>query len=428
MHRTTGAWCALLAITIGVPLVASAQASTADVPPKVVVTGAAVAPPGKGSVMVEVFVKKDGSVGKVTLKTSTNHDDDAAALQIAKGSTYKPAIRDGKPVDGYYMMSLKFGASAAPADSGLSGDVARANDLIRHEKYEDAKAVLETYLTAHPDDRGANMLLGVADTYRADSIGAAKAFDAAGPIPERYKIIAGKAYGDAAVEALKAKNNEAAIALAGKALAVQPNVSGLYIEGTALANVQRYPEAIADLEKAKIRAIAGNADAATLNAIDASLATSYMFNGQAEKGLALAQDVKRRDPSSTRVDDAVAAYYSQQAGIALKAGKKDEAIADLESAAKSLPSRAGVFYVQAANLLASATPVEWKRVKAEADKALALDGNDARANYVVGVAMANMNDPKTAIEYLQKAKAHVGTDASLSAEIDAALKKLGVAS
>jgi len=409
-------------VLTGLPLAASAQISTFYVPPKLVETGTAAAPAGKGSVTVQVFVKKNGSVGKVTVKSSTNHADDAAATAIAQTSTYRPATRDAKPVDAYYTMVLKF--SGHPSVNA-SGELDRANDMIRHEKYDDAKAALETYLQQHAGDRGAAMLLGVTDTYRNDPAGAAKAFDLAGPIPERYQVIAAKAYSDAAIDALKEKNNDAAIALADKALTLQPNVNSLYIRGSAYANMQRYPEAITDLEKAKLRAIAGNADAATLGAIDSALATSYMFNGQADKGLALAQDVKRRDPANTRVDDALASYYNQQAGVAMKAGKKDEAVADLESAAKLVPSRAVLLYVQAANLLASGTGIDWKHVKAEADKALAVDANDPRANYVAGVALANSGDSANAITLLQKAKAHVGSDAALSAEIDGALKKLG---
>ncbi|MBV8300003.1 MAG: hypothetical protein JO083_10720, partial [Candidatus Eremiobacteraeota bacterium] len=48
----------------------------------------------------------------------------------------------------------------------------------------------------------------------------------------------------------------------------------------------------------------------------------------------------------------------------------------------------------------------------------------ARANYVAGIAVANGGDSKAAIPLLQKAKANAGSDASLNADIDAALKKL----
>jgi tetratricopeptide (TPR) repeat protein len=323
-------------------------------------------------------------------------------------------------------MALKFSGTNLVNDTGTtSGQLVAANALIRAGKYAEAKASLQSYLAAHPGDKDANALLGVADAFLDDNAGAAAAFDAAGTVPDRFKNVAAKAYSDAAVDALKAKNNDQAIALADKALALQQNVNTLFIQGTAYANAQRYPQAIADLEKAKGMANAGHADSQTLNAIDASLATAYIFGGHVDQGTALAKALKQRDPSNTRVDDALATYYNQQAVAAMQAGKKDEAVTDLENAARAIPSRAVVLYTQAANILAQGTTVDWKRVKAEADKALAVDGNDARANYVAGIALANGNDAKSALPYLQKAKANAGSDASLNADIDAALKKLG---
>lgn len=418
---------ALGALAATLPFAVSAQTSQFYSPPKLLKQGTNASPVvGKGAVTVQVFVRKDGSIGTVKVQKSTNHGDDGAAVEIAKSSSYKPGARDGKPIDAYYTMALKFNGSSVVNDTGTSSNqLLQANALIRANKFAEAKTELQSYLASHPGDKDGQALLGVADTYLNDPAGAAAAFDAAGTIPDRFKIVAAKAYSDAAVDAVKAKNNEQAIALADKALALQQNVNTLFIQGTAYANAQKYPQAIADLEKAKTQASAGHADASTLNAIDASLATSYIFGGQADKGVALARALKQRDPSNTRVDDTLAAYYNQQAAAAAQAGKKDEAVLNLENAAKAVPSKAVVLYVQAANVLASGTTPDWKRVKAEADKALAVDANDAKANYIAGIALANQSDSKGAIPFLQKAKANVGSDAALSAEIDAALKKLG---
>ena len=77
---------------------------------------------------------------------STNHGDDAAALEIAKGSTYKPGIRDAKPIDAFYTMALKFNGSSVVNDTGTtSNQVVAANALIRANKYrrrEDRAAVV----------------------------------------------------------------------------------------------------------------------------------------------------------------------------------------------------------------------------------------------------------------------------------------------
>lgn len=428
IHRPLAAVAAGAIMLASSPLAAFAQTGTYYTPPKLVRQATPTTPiAGTGSVTVQVFVKKSGQIGSVKVQKSTNHADDAVALEIARNSTYKPGMRDAKPIDAFYTMALKFSGSSVVNDTGTSsGQLVAANALIRAGKYAEAKTQIQSYLAAHPGDKDANALLGVADAFLDDNAAAAAAFDAAGTIPDRFKNVAAKAYSDAAVDALKAKNNDQAIALADKALALQQNVNTLFIQGTAYANAQRYPQAIADLEKAKSQATAGHADAQTLNSIDASLATAYILGGHVDQGIALGKALKLRDPSNTRVDDALASYYNQQAVAAMQAGKKDEAVTDLENAARAVPSRAVVLYVQAANVLSQGTTVDWKRVKAEADKALAIDGNDARANYVAGIALANGGDGKSAVPYLQKAKANAGSDASLNADIDAALKKLGV--
>ncbi len=405
---------------------ASAQTSTFYSPPKILKRGTSTTPiAGSGTVRVQVFVKKDGSIGSVKVEKSTNHADDTAATEIAKNSTYKPGLRDAKPIDAFYTLDLKFVGSSLVNDTGTTSDqLVAANTLIRSNKFADAKTKINEYLSAHPGDKDAEALLGVADGYLNDPDGAAAAFDAAGTVPDRFKLIAAKAYSDAALDALKAKNNDQAIALAGKAVALQDSPSSLYIRGTAYANAQQYTQAIADLERAKSEAVTGHANATTLNAIDAALATSYVLGGQPDKGLALAQDVKRRDPSNTHIDDTLAMYYNRQAVDAMKAGNKTLAVTDLETAAKAVPSRAASLYVQAANVLSQGEKPDWKAVKAEADKALAVDPNDARANYVEGIALANSGDTKNALAALQKAKAAAGSDADLNANIDAALKKL----
>jgi tetratricopeptide (TPR) repeat protein len=405
---------------------AAAQTGTFYTPPKLIKQGTATsAVASNGAVTVQVFIKKDGSVGAVKVQKSTNPADNAAALEIAKSSTYKPGERDAKPIDAYYTMALKFNGSSVVNDTGTTANqLMAANALVRAAKYAEAKAQIDEYLGSHAGDKDAEALLGVADSYLNDNAGSAAAFDAAGTIPDRFKLVAAKAYSDAAVDQLKAKNNDQAVALASKSLALQESVNSLYLRGTAYANAQKYPQAIGDLEKARSMAAAGKAEQSTLNAIDAGLATSYMFGGQADKGLALAKELKRRDPSNTRIDDTLAAYYSRQASDAIKAGNRTLAVTSLENAAAAVPSRAGAMYVQAANVLSQGDKPDWKAVKAEADKALALDPNDARANFVAGIALANQGDAKNAIVLLQKAKAAAGADTDLNTNIDTALKKL----
>ncbi|MBV8644150.1 MAG: energy transducer TonB, partial [Candidatus Eremiobacteraeota bacterium] len=168
--------------TILAPSLARAQTSTYYTPPKRLTQGSSNAPVvGTGSVTVKVFVKKTGAVGTVQVTKSTNPGDDQAASEIAKTSTYKPGLRDGKPIDAYYTLVLRFNGNAVTIDTGSkSTDVNQANALVRAGKYADAKTILTSYLSTHAGDKDASALLGVADGYLGDSAGAAAAFDAAG--------------------------------------------------------------------------------------------------------------------------------------------------------------------------------------------------------------------------------------------------------
>jgi tetratricopeptide (TPR) repeat protein len=315
-------------------------------------------------------------------------------------------------------------SSQAQSLSKNASEVDRATGLIKQGKYPEAKSVLETYLKTHSTDRSGFLFLGVADSFNTDQIGAAKAFDNAGTIPDRYKPLAAKAYADSALAAFKEKSYDATVELSGKSLALQPSADMMYVQGTAYVSAQHYPQAITVLQKARTIVTAGSGSASSLNAIDTSLMTAYLFGGDGDKGLALAQELKRRDPGNPRIDDSLAGYYNAQAASAVAAGNREDAVTGLEKAATVLPSRAAGLYIQAANVIAGGPP-DWKRVKAEADKALAIEPNNPRANYVAGVALANAHDSANAIVLLQKAKANAGTDAALNSDIDAALKRLG---
>jgi Tfp pilus assembly protein PilF len=183
------------------------------------------------------------------------------------------------------------------------------------------------------------------------------------------------------------------------------------------------------LEKARDLAIAEKADNHQLAIIETNLTAAYMGAGQSDKGLATAKEVTRLDPSVTQTGDLIAQYYNDKATALVKAGDRKGAADQLDAGAAAVPKYAVQLYGNAATILASDTKPDWKVVKAEADKALAIDPNDARSNYVAGVALANDKDTKDALTYLNKAQASAktGNDADLSKQIDAALKQLGSA-
>ena len=379
------------------PIAANAQIEQFYSPPKVIKQGTHTSPiVGAGVVKLKVLVRKNGTPGPVSVSSSTNHADDAAAMEIAKTSTYKPGERDAKPEEAYYTFNLKFNGSEASffeeggaSSSGLS----QADALLHAGKYPEAKTALSAYLVSHPNDSQGEALLGVTDEYMGDAAGAATAFDAAGPSgTAKFQSVAVKAYNDAAAGAIKAQNYAAAVGYANKANALTPSVNGLYLQGTAEASNQQYAQAVTDLQKARSM----SKDATTNNVIDSTLVTAYLLNGQSQQGLALADQVKQRDPSMTgRVNDSIAAYYLQQASAESKTAKSND---------------------------------DWKKVKATADQALAVAPNNPQALYVQGIALANSGSLADAKTALLKAKANAGSDAALSAQIDtqlAALAKLG---
>lgn len=434
--RLTPSLSMIAALVVGAaPVAASAQTSVFYVPPKLQTRGTnTTSITGKGTVTIKVFVHANGKTDVPTVVTkSTNHGDDAAALEIARTSTYKPATKDGKPADAFYTFVLSFSGTGAvgaaeTAETG-NGALQKVASLERSGNYSAAKEQLATYLQAHPDDKEANLLLGVANAFTDDYGAAASAFDKAGTIPPKYQTLAGKTYSNAAVAALKANDNDNAVAYSTKAIALTPSAEPYNIRGSAEYAQKKYDVAVTDLEKARDLATTEKADNHQVAVIETNLTAAYMGAGQSDKGLATAKDVARLDPSITQTGEIIAQYYNDKATALVKSGDRKGAADQLDAGAAAVPKYAVQLYGNAATILASDAKPDWKVVKAEADKALAIDPNDARANYVAGVALANDKNTKDALTYLNKAQASAktGTDADLSKQIDAALKQLETA-
>jgi TonB family protein len=414
------------AAIVATPLAASAQ-STAYVPPKLSAPGSSTtAPGGKGSVIVQVFVKKDGTFKVVKVLKSSNPGDNAPALEMAKSAKYKPATRGGHTVDAYYDYAYTFAGDVAPVAG--AGPMATALAAIRAGKYDDAKAQLNTYLQAHPADPQANTLLGVASYFSNDMATAAASFDKAGTVPDQYKTLAIQAYGKNASALLDAKKFPDAIAYAGKAIALDPqNLEGYYVRGIAESNSQNEAAAIADLQKAKAIAVTAKSDDKTLATIGFNLAVTQLDAGQFGEASTTIRDVERLDPTRRDALEKFAFASVNNAAVDLaNQGKIADAVSRLESGGVAFPSDAGALTAQAAYIMATDKKPDWKKVGDEADKALAIDANSGLGNYVRGVAYAQQNDSKDALVSMNKAKAspQYGTDATLAKRIDDALKQL----
>jgi cytochrome c-type biogenesis protein CcmH/NrfG len=418
--------CAVLLAPIAAPLAVNAQTQPAHIAPKLLQRGTnATATAGTGDVTVQVFVKKDGTFTVNKIIKSTNPGDNAAALEIAKSSKYKPATNGGAPVDEYYDFTVTFNGDTAAIGTG---PLATALASIRAGKYDQAKTDLQAYLQANPSDARANLLLGVADSFGGDAAGAAAGFDKAGTIPDEYKVLARQSYDKYAAQALNDKHYPEAAAAAGHAIDLDAqSLNDYYLRGIAYTQMQNYSAGVADLQKARTMAAGAKADEKTMSAIAFNLAVAQLDAGQYGEAATTARDVARTDTAaSVRLDKVAYAAILNSAIPLANAGHNADAVSRLESGATAFPKSAGALTAQAAYILATDKKPDWDKVKAEAEKALSLDPNEGRADYILGIVYSRKNDVKTTQDYLNKAKGSptYSSDPALAKQVDDALNKV----
>lgn len=404
-------------------------------PPKLKTQGTNATPAaGPGTVIVKVLVNKDGSAKVQGVVRSSNRADNAAALEIAKNSTYRPAVKGKAPQTAFYDYTLKFtgkgsGSVSDAGDSGAAGGLAQYEREIRAGNYGGAQAGLRAYVAQHPGDNKAQVDLGVASAYLNDATAAAAAFDKAGTIPDSYKAIAAKAYNDAAGEAFKKNDFAASVSVAKRAVALAPGPFTYNTLGTSEDAANDHTAAIADLEKARSLAAAdSNIKASERAHIAVNLVSAYLNAGKPELAKPLVDEVAKLDPSQTGAQIFFANYYAKTATSQLAAGKSAEAAATYEQAAAAAPSQAAGSYVSAAFAYLKIKPnPDNDKAKVDADKAIALEPDNASANFAAGIALANQpGKTKDALAYLNKADASAkkGGDPSLTAAIENVIKQL----
>jgi tetratricopeptide (TPR) repeat protein len=410
----------------GTPLVAGAQTQPAHIAPKLLQRGTnTTVPAGAGDVMVQVFVRKDGTFKVSKVIKSSNDGDNAAALEIAKTSKYRPATNGGKRVDEYYDFKVSFAGDTAAIGSGpIAGILAE----IRAGKYDQAKTDLATYLQTNPNDTQAYTLLGVANAFGGDPVAASAAFAKAGTIPDQYQTLALQSYEKTADADLGDKKFSDAIDAANHAIALNPNsLQAYYDRGQANMGAQNYTAAITDLQKAHAVAVTAKSDDKTMSTLAFTLAVAQLDAGQFGEAAQTAKDLYRNDTTRSGQLDKYAYTAVMDAAITLaNAGRIPDSVNRLESGAAAFPNDAGALTAEAAYVLAIDKKPDWDKVKAEAQKALDLDPNAGKADFVLGVVASQKSDTKTAVDYFNKAKATpaYGSDPSLAKQINDALTKL----
>lgn len=380
-------------------LPASAVYSTDYTPPKLAHIGkTSVAIAGSGQVVVKVLVKPNGSFQVMNVIRSTNPADNAAALDLARNSTYKPGMRGGKATTAFYDFTLKFnGKSYASADDGAAsagsgGGLAGVTRLLRANNYTAAKVAATAYLSTHPGDSIAQSYLGLANALSGDDIAAAAAFDQVHPIPAQYRSVAAQAYSLAAVQS-QSKDPAQAVAYAQKAMAIKADGNAYFALGVAQLANKDGANAVLNLKKAHDMARTDSKMTTKEKvAIDSQLMQAYLATGDQANAQTIGAEIKTLDPSSNASARVLAQADYNRADALSKAKNYPDSIKAWEAGAQADPEPASAVtgWAQAALLMGQLDKPDYKAMSAEADKAVAVKGDDPLANYAKGVALVNL--------------------------------------
>ncbi len=399
---------------------------------------------GSGTVIVQVQVNANASHHVVKVIHSTNRADNAAAMDIASNSSYRPAHRGSTPVTSYYDFTLKFkGRSVSSGDTVVRGSAAARIDALIHQgKYQAAKTQLTAALASNPSDPLLNQELGTAEYFLADYASAAAAFEKVPTISKTFSQVAAQSYALAAVKTATTAPQEA-VEYGKKAVAMAPGANSYYALGTAELQAGDAAGSVSDLKKAfQLVQSDPKADKKTKVAIASQLYAAYTKAGDTANAESTLATIKTIDPANTSVGTLQGNRYIESANAASKAGNHAQALQDFEQAAAVGPPAIQVTAYAAAALEQNAvlqsqktppTKDDYAKVKALADKALAVNANDPLANYAEGVGLAgewvigNKSDSglkAQALAALNKAKAAAQSagNTALSLNIDNFIK------
>jgi TonB family protein len=442
MNRISRIVAGISALTIVVAAVpAFAQSEDYSIA-KVIKQGTTTQPiAGSGTVQVQVQVNADGTHKVVKVLKSDNRGDNAAAMEIAQTSTYRPARRGSTPITTFYDFNLRFNGKSAqtPEESVISGgmgggDTAAIDALVRAGKYKDAIAKANAALLSSPGNPAVLQLLGVAQYYDNDFVEAATTFNRVNDIKKPFQPIAAQAFATGAVR-VSATNPSQSLDFAHKAMALSggDSTSKFALGVAQLANKQ-YPDALATLKS--VHDQLGDdpkAKAAKVN-VDQELLQAYLAVNDPAGAQATANEMKSLDPSGNGAARAIAQHYLQAGNDAMKAADYAGALKDFDQAASSgNASDAVTANTFAAFAIMSMPKPDYDKAKQYALKAVATSPDDVQANYAAGVAYADIyatskkNDDKTqALTYLKKSDqlAKAAGNEGLALQIESQIKNI----
>lgn len=403
MKRISGVAAIAIAAVLFGTLPAAAQYANEFSPAKLLKQGkTSVDIAGTGMVVVQVQVNADGSHKAIKVIKSTNKGDNAAAMDIAQNSTYRPAHRGTTPVTAFYDFTLKFnGKSVASAESesggggggggstaGLSAAAQSVAALIRQKNYAAAKSRAQADLITAPDDQSLRQMLGIAAYDAGDVTTAAAAFDKVGSIGKQFTPIAAASFAAASV-ADADQNPQQALAYAQKAVALNPDTNSRFALGTAQLANKQYSDAVTTLKAVRASAMSDSkmSKSSKVN-IDARLMSAYLAMGDSQNAQTIAAEIKQLDPTSTLPGRVLGNTYLKMGVDAATAQKYDDAFKYYEMAAAQGDSEVAVTAdTEAAFLVTKTSKPDYKKMQAYADKAIALKPDDAQANFAQGIAL-----------------------------------------
>jgi len=427
---------ALLALS---PIPTTAQYASEFVPAKLLkqgTTSQSIA--GSGTVVVQVQVNANGTHKATKVIHSTNSGDNAAAMEIAQNSTYKPAHRGSTPVVSFYDFTLKFNGKSVASSSGggtvtLSSAASQVANLIRQGQYQQAVSKAQSGLLSSPGDDSLRQMLGVAAYDAGDVTTAAAAFDKVATIGTQFKPAAAHSFAAAAVKIGQTDPTQS-LAYAQKAVALDPGPNSRFALGVAqLANNQT-AEAIDSLKVARDAAMRDSTiPVASKVNIDAQLLQAYLANHDTAGAQAVAAQIKQLDPNSTAGTRAIGVSLIKSGQAAMEAKDYTTALGDFDQAAASGDSDIAVTaYTEAALAIAQSPKPDYKRMQAYAEKAIAIKPDDALANFAEGIALTGQwatshddDTKKKAAAALDKADQQAKADGNvaLSLQIESFVKK-----
>jgi TonB family protein len=437
------ALAAAAALASLLPLAARAQYSSEFTPAKLIKQGTTTkSVAGSGTVVVQVQVNSDGTHKVVRVIRSTNSGDNAAAMEIAQNSTYRPAHRGNTPITAFYDFTLKFNGkmvASTPSEGGglpvrgVSPAAAQVAALIRQGQYQAAVSKAQTALLSSPGDQSLRQMLGIAAYRAGDYQTAAAAFDKVETIGSEFKPIAADSLATAAVKEATTDTAQA-LAYAQKALAIQSGPDQHFALGVVQLASNQDAAALESLKAAHDEAMSNSRiPVGSKVNIDAELLQADLANKDTAGAQATAAEIKRLDPSSNAGARAMATNLIKAGQAAAEA--KDTAAAlnyFSQAAAQGDPDLAVTANTQAALAIAQSAKPDFKQMQAYAEKALAIKPNDALANFAEGIALtaqwaASHDDAtkKRAADALNKAdqEAKAEGDESLSLQIETFVKK-----